>query len=93
MFCILCIGLSGVTRGLSGQVSRQSVCVSVRVCVEYDSSGTDFSGLVRKRSPALAGPDSPRSCADDPAVRRSVDLPSIFAEGYGCSGYVFIGIP
>jgi hypothetical protein len=68
------------------------MCVSVRVCVEYDGPGTDFGGSVRKMRPAVAGPNGPRSCADGPAVHRSVDLPPIFAEGYGCSGYVFIGV-
>jgi hypothetical protein len=37
--------------------------VSFRVCVGYDGPGVDFSGLVQKTGPTVAGPDSPCSCA------------------------------
>jgi hypothetical protein len=60
--------------------------------MEYDGSGMDLGGSVWKMGPVVAGPDGPRSCVDGLTVRRSVDLPPIFAEGCGCSGYVFIGI-
>jgi hypothetical protein len=54
--------------------------------MEYGGPGTEFGGLVRKTGPTVAG-------LDGPTVRRSVDLPPIYAEGCGCSGYEFISIP
>jgi hypothetical protein len=56
-------------------------------------SGIDFDNLVRKTGPSVTGPDGPHSRRDDPAVRRSVDVPPICAGGCGCPGYVSIGIP
>jgi hypothetical protein len=61
--------------------------------VEYCGPNVDFGGLVQKMGSAVAGPDGPCSCANGPIVRRSVDLPSIYVEGCGCSGDVFITIP
>jgi hypothetical protein len=58
--------------------------VSVRVCVEYDGPSTNFGGFVQKTGSTIAGLDGPRSRADSPAVRISVDLPSICVEGCGC---------
>jgi hypothetical protein len=43
--------------------------------MEYSGPNADFSGLVRKTGSAAASPDSPCSCADGPAARKSVDLP------------------
>jgi hypothetical protein len=60
--------------------------------VEYSGPGTNFGGLVQKMGPVFAGPDGPHSRSDGPAMRRSVDLPQICAEGSGCSEYVFIDI-
>lgn len=62
-------------RGLSNRVAERFVCVSIRVCAEYGGAGADFSGLVRKTGPVVAGPDGPCSCVDGPTKRRSVDLP------------------
>jgi hypothetical protein len=67
--------------------------VYVRVCVEYSGPDMNFSGSVRKTGPTVVGLDGPRSSADGPAMRRSVDLPPICAEGCGCSEYAFVGIP
>jgi hypothetical protein len=59
MLCIFCVGLSGVMHRLSGHVRRLSgrvgsgLCVSVRICVEYSSPGTDFSSLFQKRGQPL----------------------------------------
>jgi hypothetical protein len=66
--------------------------VSIRVCLEYDAPDMDFGGSVQKARPPVVSPDGPRSFADCPAMCRSMDLPPICAEGYGCLEFVFIDI-
>jgi hypothetical protein len=62
------------------------------VCVVYGGSGACLGNSL-KMGPVAAGPNGPRSRADDPDMRRSANLSSMCVGGCGCPGYVSIGIP
>jgi hypothetical protein len=66
---------------------------SLRVCAVRGGSSADLGNSLLKTGPAVAGPDGPRSCVDGLAMSRSVGLLLICIGGYGCPGYVSIGIP
>jgi hypothetical protein len=95
------IFLQRLVRGLSGHVPRPSVIYAdrpslyadgptgwFRFCVICGGSGACLGNSL-KMSPAVAGPDGPRSRADGPGICISIDLLPIC----GCSGYASIGIP
>jgi hypothetical protein len=56
----------------------------------HGSSGAGLGNSFLQTGPVAAGPNSLRSCADGPVVRRSANLPPICVGDCGCPGYVSI---
>jgi hypothetical protein len=57
------------------------------------SLGAGLGNLLLKMGSAAAGPDGPRSRADDPDMRRSANLSLMCVGSCRCPRYMSIGIP
>jgi hypothetical protein len=64
-----------------------------RVCTVCGGLGAGLGNSLLKMGSAAAGPDSPRSRADGPDMRRSANLSPMRVGGYCCPRYMSIGIP
>jgi hypothetical protein len=64
-----------------------------RVCTVGGGLGVGLGNSLLKMGSAAAGPDSPRSRADGPDMRRSANLSPMCVGGCCCPGYMSIGIP
>jgi hypothetical protein len=71
-------------------IRADSLKESIRVCIKCGDPSANFGNLVQKIGPATTGLDGPHSGPDSPVVRRSVDLPPIYAGGCNCPRYVSI---
>jgi hypothetical protein len=64
-----------------------------RVCVVCGGLGAGLGNSLLKMGSTAASPDSPRSRADGPDMRRSANLSPMCVGGCCCPWYMFIGIP
>jgi hypothetical protein len=64
-----------------------------RACAVHGGSCACLGNSFLKMGPAAAGPDGSRSRANGPDMCGSVNLSPMCVGGYGCPGYVSIGIP